>query len=191
MRHRKTRYSLNRFTSWRKATIVSLARNLFKHQRIKTTLTRAKACQPFVEKIVSLAKQNTLIQKRRVYKFLGQHSLVSLLFKDIAPRYTNRTSGFTRIIKLGKRRGDNADLVILELTEIKEKKKKVKVEKESKPEVKPEQETREQVVKEKPVEEVRPKAEVKVLKKPPITKKPSKTFLGGIRKIFKKERDSL
>jgi len=191
MRHRKARYSLNRFTSWREATVVSLAKNLFKYERIKTTQGRAKACQPLAEKIISLAKKNTLTQKRRVYKLLGEHSLVSLLFKDIAPRFKNRTSGFTRIIKLEKRRGDNANLVIMELTEIKEKKKKTKVEKEVKPEVKQEQETKEQEVKEKPVQEVRPKTDVKVLEKPPVTKKPAKSFLGGIRSIFKKERDSL
>jgi large subunit ribosomal protein L17 len=191
MRHRKAKYSLNRFTSWREATIVSLTRNLFKYERIKTTQAKAKACQPLAEKIISLAKQNTLTQKRRAYKLLGEHSFVSLLFKDIAPRFGNRTSGFTRIIKLEKRRGDNANLVILELTEIKEKKKKTKVEKEVKPGVKQVQETREDEVKEKPVQEVRLKTDVKVLEKPPITKKPVRSFLGGIRRIFKRERDSL
>jgi len=191
MRHRKARHLLNRFTSWRKATIVSLAKNLFKYQRIKTTLARAKACQPLAEKIISLAKQDGLFSKRRIYKLLGEHSLVSLLSKDIAPRFKNRTSGFTRIIKLGKRRGDDANLVIFELTEIKEEKKRAKVEEQAKPEAKPGQETRKPAVKEKPVEETHPKTESKVAEKPPITKKPTKSFLGGIRSIFKKERDSL
>ncbi|MCM8757925.1 MAG: bL17 family ribosomal protein, partial [Candidatus Omnitrophica bacterium] len=98
--------------------------------------------------------------------------LVSYLFKDIGPLFKNRPSGFSRIIRYGNRRGDNAKLVILELTEIKEKPKRYKKEKEK--------------IQKKP----QPK-EVLTEEKPPITKKPTKKFLGGIRGIFKKERDAL
>lgn len=178
MRHRKSRLQLNRFTSWRKATLISLAKNLLIHQSIKTTKIKAQAAKPLIEQLISLAKLNTLTAKRQAYKILGNHREVSLLFNDIAPRFNNRLGGYTRVLNLGPRRGDNAELVILELTEIKKKEKKIPKE-EIKAEVKPEEK-----------KEKKPKPEVGV-KKPPITKKPFKRFLGGVRGIFKKERDSL
>jgi large subunit ribosomal protein L17 len=178
MRHKNKRLQLNRFTSWRKATLISLARNLLAQESIKTTLTKAKAVRPLAETLISLSKANSLAAKRRAYQILGDHKLVSRLFNEIGPRFTSRTSGYTRIIQLGNRRGDNAKIAILELLERKIKEvKKPKKEKEVKPE-----EERKPVVKEgKPIEE----------KKPPITKKPTKNFLGGLRSIFKKERDAL
>lgn len=181
MRHRKARLQLNRFTSWRKATLKSLVRNLLIHQSIRTTKTKATAAKVLVDRLISLAKQNTLFAKRRAFRILGDHKLVRLLFSDIAIRFNNRTSGFTRILNLGVRRGDNAELAILELTEIiRKERKRPKKQKEVKDE------------EEKPLEEKKPKAEVKVLEKPPVIKKePHKKFLGGLRKIFKKERDSL
>lgn len=187
MRHRKRKYQLNRFTSWRKATLNSLVRNLLIQESIKTTKTKARAVKPLVEKLISLAKLNTLAAKRQAFRILGDHKLVSLLFNDIALRFNNKVGGYSRILNLGTRRGDNAKLVILELTEIKKKKsKKPKKEKEVKPE------KRAEPIPEKPLpEEQKPKTELAVKEKPPITKKPSKKFLGGLRKIFKKERDSL
>jgi large subunit ribosomal protein L17 len=190
MRHRKAKFLLNRFTSWRKATLVSLAKNLLIHQSIRTTLAKASATKPFVDKLISLARDNSLAAKRQAYKILGDHKLVSLLFNDIALRFTNRTGGYTRILRLGQRRGDNAQLVILELTEIKKKERK-KPKKEKEKEIKVPEEKKPEEIKEKLVEEKKPQAEVAVKEKPPITKKPTKKFLGGLRKIFKKERDSL
>ncbi|MFH1888861.1 MAG: 50S ribosomal protein L17 [Candidatus Omnitrophota bacterium] len=190
MRHAKSRLQLNRFTSWRNATLVSLARSLIIHQRIKTTKARAKAVKPVVEKLVSLGKKNSLFAKRQAFRILGDHRLVSLLFSDIAPRFTSRTGGYTRMINFGSRRGDNAQLVILALTEIKEKarrKPKPKVHKETQ---KPEAQEREPAI-EQPPEEKKPKSETAVKEKPPITKKPTKKFLGGLRGIFRKKSDSL
>lgn len=182
MRHAKKRLQLNRFTSWRYATLVSLSKSLLIYQSIKTTKTKAKAVKPFIEKLITLGKSNSLSAKRQAYRILGNHKLVSLLFNDIAPRFTNRLGGYTRILNLGLRRGDNAQLAILALTEIKEKKpKKIKVEAEKKPEA----------VQERPLEEKKPKAEVAVTEKIPVIKKPAKKFLGGLRQIFKKKRDSL
>lgn len=187
MRHRKSRLQLNRFTSWRKHTLISLAQNLLIRQSIKTSAHKAKAVKPLVEKLISQAKTNTLAAKRQAFKILGNHNLVSLLFNEIGPRFANKIGGYTRIINLGTRRGDNAKLAILELTEKKIKEiKKPKKEKE----VKAKEETKPQ---EKPIEEKKkPQIPgVAVKEKPPIIKKPSKNFLGGLRKIFKKERDSL
>jgi large subunit ribosomal protein L17 len=166
-----------------------MARALLIRQRIRTTRTKAMAVKPLVERLISLGKTNTLAAKRQAYKILCDHSLVSLLFSDIAVRFNSRIGGYTRILKLGSRRGDNAQLVILELTEIKEKAKKIRSPKKEK-EVKAEEEKVPSALKEKPAEEKKPKAEVQVKEKPPITKKPTKKFFGGLRSIFKK-RDSL
>jgi len=151
------------------------------HQQIKTTLAKAKAAKPLIDKLITLGKKNSLAAKRQAFKILSDHRLVSLLFKEIAPRFTNRIGGYTRIMSLGARRGDNAQLAILALTEIKERApKKIKIETEKKPEV----------VAETPLKEEKPKEE-KTKEKHPITGKPQKKFLGGLRGIFKKERGSL
>lgn len=187
MRHKKKRLQLNRFTSWRQATLRSLTQSLLINQSIKTSLHRAKATRPQVEKLITLAKENTLAAKRQANQILNDHELVSLLFNDIGPRFVNRVGGYTRIINLGVRRGDNAKRVIFELTEIKKKEKRI-----PKKEAKPEEEGKKEVVKEKPIEEKKHEGPVAVKEKPPITKKPTKKFLGGLRNIFKKERrDSL
>jgi len=192
MRHSKARLQLSRSTSWRKATLRSLSRAVIIHQKIETTSAKAKAVRPLVEKLISLGKKNSLSAKRQAFKILGDHRLVSLLFKDIAVRFGNRAGGYTRIINLGSRQGDNAKLVILALTEIKEKKlKKPKVEAEKKEPEKPPEILKEGPQKEEPVEEKKLKTEISVKGKPPISKKPTKNFLGGLRGIFKRERDSL
>jgi len=156
-------------------------------QSIKTTKTKAKAVKPLADQLISLAKLNTLSAKRKAFSILGEHRLVSLLFNDIGPRFKDRIGGYSRIISLGARRGDNAEVVVLELTEIKKKElKKPKKEKEAKAEEVP------QAVSEKPAAVgEKPKTGLAVKEKPPITKKPTKKFLGGLRNIFKKERDSL
>lgn len=187
MRHANSKFQLNRFTSWRKATLVSLARNIVIHQSIRTTLARAKAVRPLVEKLVSLAKVNTLAAKREAASILNDHKLVSLLFTEIGPRFAKRASGFSRIINLGARRGDNAQMVVFELTEIKKKEiKKSKKEKKPKEELAQEQGTETALETEKKQES---KATVK--EKPQDFKKPGRKFLGGFKNIFKKERDSL
>lgn len=192
MRHRKSRYQLNRFTSWRRATLVSLIKNLLKYQSIKTTVTKAKAVKPFVDRIISLAKENSLTARRQAYKTLGDHRLVVLLFGELGPRFIHRSSGYTRILKAEIRRGDSAQMAILELTEIKKKKPAPpKKEKETKPKESQEEKPFVGRQEEKPAEEKKPKTEVLVKEKPPISKKPSKNFLGGLRKIFKRERDAL
>jgi large subunit ribosomal protein L17 len=191
MRHQKYRHKLNRFTSWRKATLKSLLKNILIYQSIKTTRAKAFAVKPLVEKVISLTKKDTLFSRRQAYDLLGEHKLVSLLFQDIGPRFKNKTSGYTRIINLGSRRGDNAALVILELTEIIKRAKRLpKKEKETEFEGETIKEV--ETTKEKPTaEKKKPKAGVEVIQRPTAPKKPSKKFLGGLRGIFKKERDSL
>lgn len=189
MRHAKKRLQLNRFTSWHKATMKALARSVFIDQSIKTTRAKAFAVKPVIEKLITLAKKNTLFAKRQAYKVLCDHELVSKLFDDIGPRFKNRAGGYLRVLNLGKRRGDDANMVILELTEIvkRENIKKTKKAKE------PAEKIKETPTKETPIEEVtKPRTEDAVKEeKHPEAKKPQKKFLGGIRNIFKKERDSL
>jgi large subunit ribosomal protein L17 len=184
MRHRKAKQQLNRFTSWRKATVRSLARNVLIYQSIKTTKAKAKAVKPLIDRLISLARNNTIHARRQAFEILGDHKLVGLLFNDIAQRFSSSQGGFTRMLGMGARRGDNAELVILELTELKKKEKRKK-----KKEKEPEAQT--QAPPEKAVPQQKEKTETAVKEKPPITKKPTKKFLGGLRKIFKKERDSL
>ena len=186
MRHKKSRSLNNRFTSWRKSTLKSMARNALIYQSIKTSPQKAKAARPLIEKLITLAKSNTLAAKRKAFSILGSHDLVSLLFNEIGPRFTKRQGGYVRIIRLGVRRGDNAQLAILELTEI--KKKEIK---KTKKEVKKEEQIP-QKAGETHVEEAKPRTDTAVKEeKHTETKKPSRKFMGGIRNIFKKERDSL
>lgn len=203
MRHSKKRLQLSRFGAWRRATLQSLARSLFIYQSIRTTKHRAKAAQPLVEKLISLAKENNLAARRRAFKILQDHRLVGLLFNDIALRFTNRKGGYTRVLNLGSRRGDNAEMAILELVEIKKKERKhpkkakeaeaqAAVEKRPEAKEKPEAAKEKLVAKEKTAEEKKPESKPKEKEKPPIHKKePTKKFFGGLRSIFKKERDSL
>lgn len=165
MRHRAKRDSLNRFSSFRKATIKSLITSVLMRQRIITTKNKAKSARRAVEKIITLGKKGTLSAKRRAFSILCDHKLVKVLFDKIAPVFSNRTGGYTRIISYGYRRGDNAQMAILELTQTyKEDKKKpakeVKIEKP--PEVKEQKQEAakaEKVVKVKP--EIKKEEEVK------------------------------
>ena len=190
MRHGKKRLQLSRFTSWHDATIKSLARNIIIHQSIRTSISRAKSVRPLVEKLISLAKANTLSAKRQAFKILGDHKLVSQLFSDIGPLSVKRTGGYTRIITLAKRRGDDAQIVIFELTDKKIKEiKKAKKAKEA--DLKPKAESSLETHEEKPVEKKVKESATLVKERQDTAKKPAKKFLGGIRSIFKKQRDSL
>lgn len=173
MRHKRHRFRLNRFTSWRNQTLKSIARAVLIHQSIKTTKAKAKAAQKLVENLISLGKKNTLEARRFCFRELQDHLLVKRLFNEISPLFSERTSGYTRIINLGHRRGDNAQMVIFELTEKKVLEKK-----------KPGKREEKKII---PKQETLPKEE-----KPKLLKEtPPKRFLGGLKSFFKKERDSL
>lgn len=181
MRHRKHKDLIARYKAWRAATIKSLARAILLNQGIRTTKAKAKASQSLIEKLISLGKKADLNARRKAFSYLQDHSLVKKLFNEIAPRFINRSSGFTRIIKLANRRGDNASVVLLELTEkqVKEKPKKEKPKHEHPEEVKTQEEH-------KPLTPSLEKEKIKEIKKPQ-----AKKFLGGLKGIFKREqRDS-
>jgi len=117
MRHGIAGNKLNRKTSHRKATVRDIAKATLVRQRISTTHAKAKEARKLVDKLITLGKKGTLADKRRAFAILCDHQIVSDLFKKTSPRFKNRVGGYTRIIPLGNRRGDNAHMAYLELTE--------------------------------------------------------------------------
>jgi len=133
MRHRKKNQKLSKSVSQRKALIRSLVRSLLISERIETITRRAKSLSSSVERLITFGKKGSLHSKRIAYSFLQDHLLVKRLFEDIAPRFNKTAGGYTRIIPIGKRKGDDADLSIIELTKLSEKKSRIR--KEKKPEL--------------------------------------------------------
>ena len=116
MRHGKQRHKLSRDSAHRKALLRNLSRELIEHERIKTSQAKAKAVNPEVEKLITLAKGGSLHARRQALSTLGQDRfLVHKLFEEIGPRYAERPGGYTRIVKLGPRRSDATEMVFLEL----------------------------------------------------------------------------
>jgi len=117
MKHRKKKRILDRPASARVALLRSLVRALFERQRIETTVAKAKEARRVAEKLITTAKEDTVHARRLARKFLNDRQLVWKLFHEIAPRYKEREGGYTRIIRVGQRRGDGAEMAILELVE--------------------------------------------------------------------------
>ena len=140
MRHLKAHSKLGRNPAHRRATLRNLVTNIIERERITTTLTRAKAARPIVERMITLGKRDTLESRRRAAAFLMTPAATQKLFRDIAPRFADRAGGYTRIIAAGLRVGDGAKVAILELigSELKKKEKKGKARKEAPEETKEE-----------------------------------------------------
>jgi len=117
MRHRHHRYRLGRETAHRWAMVRNLLVALFRHERITTTETKAKAVRPLADRIITLAKQESLHARRQALVMVPDSEVVARLFDTIAARFSDRHGGYTRIIKNGVRRGDAAPLVFLELVD--------------------------------------------------------------------------
>lgn len=128
MRHLAKGRKLGRTTAHREALLRNLVTSFFEKERIQTTLAKAKEARPFAEKMITLARKNTLPTRRRVLAFLTKESAVTRLFNDIAPRFSERPGGYTRIVKTGLRLGDGSQMALLELigSEYKKKEKKKK-----------------------------------------------------------------
>ncbi len=196
MRHRISGNRLNRKTSHRKATVRDLAKATLVQERIRTTKAKAKEARKLVDRLITLGKKGTLADKRRAFAILCDHRLVSELFNQTASRFKNRVGGYTRIIPLGFRRGDNAEMVYLELTE---KKKLVVSKPKSAAEAK--QEHLEVTASSSSKGGGKESKAMTQVKEPPVSKKdavkePSKSggkekggekFFGGIRKMFKRK----
>jgi large subunit ribosomal protein L17 len=117
MRHQKTRHKLSRDAAHRKALLANLCVEVIDHERIKTSEAKAKAVKPEIEKLITLAKKGDLHARRQAMSTL-QHpakGVIYKLFEEIAPRYTERPGGYTRILKLGPRSSDATEMVYLEL----------------------------------------------------------------------------
>jgi len=115
MRHRRIGKKLSRSTNARKALFVNLLTTFFENGKVVTTQAKAKAIQGKIDGLINKAKQPNLISRRFIYSFLKTPTGAQKLIKEIAPRYPNRKSGYTRLIKIGSRRGDQAMMVKLEL----------------------------------------------------------------------------
>jgi len=128
MRHRKAGTTLGRNSSHRKAMLRNMVTSLFEHEKITTTDARAKELRKIADRMVTLGKRGDLHARRQALEVLQDKKVVAKLFERIAPRYAERPGGYTRIIKLGVRTGDNAAVSIIELVEeeFKAKPKKVK-----------------------------------------------------------------
>jgi large subunit ribosomal protein L17 len=117
MRHRRAGKKLGRDAAHRKALYSNLAGALIEHGRIKTTEAKAKAVKPFAEQMITLGKRGDLHSRRLALAELRSQYVVHQLFADVAPRFAARPGGYTRIVKLGPRNGDSADMVYLELVD--------------------------------------------------------------------------
>jgi large subunit ribosomal protein L17 len=117
MRHLKDHRRLGRPTDQRLALLRSLVIGLFRHNHIKTTLPKAKEARRVADRLITLAKRGDLAARRQVLRTLPHPQLVGYLFEEVAPRFKDRPGGYTRIVPAGQRRGDAAQMAILELSE--------------------------------------------------------------------------
>lgn len=128
MRHLVKGKKLRRNSAHRKALLRNLVTSFLEKERMRTTLVKAKAARPLAEKMITLAKQDTLQARRRALKFIYKKPVVRKLFEELGPRFSERPGGYTRIVKIGPRSGDGAEMAYIELigSEYVKKKKKKK-----------------------------------------------------------------
>ena len=115
MKHRVQGRKLGRTSAHRLAVLRNLSTELFRRERIRTTLMKAKELRPFAEKLITLSKRETLHARRLVLRDIHDKDIVSKMFDTLSSRYAQRPGGYTRIVKLGARRGDNAEMALIEL----------------------------------------------------------------------------
>ena len=170
MRHQKKTVRLGRKAEHRKALLANQVCSLIQHQRIKTTLAKAKAVRPIAEKMVTLGKDGSIHARRMAFATLRQKDAVKKLFDQIAPASTERSGGYTRIVRLGQRKSDSASMAFIEWVDVaiavdekpaeekKAKEKEPKAETKAEPKAKePKTEKAEAKPEEKPVEEPKKK----------------------------------
>lgn len=115
MRHRKTTAKLSLKTAPRKALLRGLVTSFALNGKVETTLAKAKALKPLVEKYITMSKTDTLATRRRLIAYVYDEKAINKLLKEIGPKYKERNGGYTRLIKLPNRKGDNSPMAILEL----------------------------------------------------------------------------
>jgi len=117
MRHRKKGRQLSRTASHRRATLRNMATSLFRHERIETTTAKAKELRPFAERLITLARRGDLHARRLAATKIQDSEVLSKLFAEIGPRFAQRPGGYTRVLKLGNRKGDAAEMSLIELVD--------------------------------------------------------------------------
>jgi large subunit ribosomal protein L17 len=117
LRHHRKGKKLGRDSAHRKALYSNLAGALIEHGRIHTTLAKAKAVKPIAEKMITLGRRGDLAARRQALAFLRSNDVVTMLFSDVAPRFKDQAGGYSRIVKLGPRYGDAAEMVYLEFVD--------------------------------------------------------------------------
>lgn len=170
MRHRKKSEKFSRSRAQRKALIKAMLRAVVQKERINTTRAKAKAMRRYVDRLITIGKEDTLAARRRAFAILEDHKLVKKLFDNIAPRFKNINGGYTRVYHLGFRKGDGAAISCLELTKMQSKVKVKKVDKKTKT---------------LPEETKQETSTVTPVKNESETKD---SFLGGVKKFFKKNK---
>ncbi|MHC1690580.1 MAG: 50S ribosomal protein L17 [Bacteroidales bacterium] len=120
MRHNKKFNHLGRKSGHRKAMLANMASSLILHKRIETTLAKAKALRVYVEPLITKSKDDTTHSRRTVFSYLKQKEAITELFRVIAPKIADRPGGYTRVLKLGFRQGDAADMAMIELVDFNE-----------------------------------------------------------------------
>ncbi len=185
MRHNRQTHRFGRNPKERKAMLENLVTSLLHHQQITTTLQKAKAAQRLADRVITLGKKDSLSSRRLAFSYLQDHTLTSKLFREVAPRFKNRSGGYTRILHLQRRKGDGAELALLELTEkeIKIKETKVKAKKELKKEDKPSHEGHEHKTPES-------KAEKPRMSEKSAPPKPKSGFFSNVSKFFRNKGGS-
>lgn len=117
MRHRKKGRELSRSPSHKKATLRNMATSLFRHERIRTTQAKAKELRPYAEKLITRAKEDTVHARRQVGRKIADREVLGKLFDELGPRFSDRPGGYTRILKLGRRKSDSAEMALIELVD--------------------------------------------------------------------------
>jgi large subunit ribosomal protein L17 len=115
VRHRKKGKQLGRTSQHRRAMLRNMATSLFQHEGIETTVTKAKEVRPFAERLITLARRGDLHARRQVERHIRDRTVSGKLFGELGPRFASRPGGYTRIIKLGHRVGDGAEMARIEL----------------------------------------------------------------------------
>ena len=117
MRHNRRTKRFGRSLGERQAMLENMVSSLITHQQITTTLQKAKEAKRLADRVIHLGKTDSLTARRQVFAYLQDHDLTSRLFKEVSPRFKSRKGGYTRILQLSRRKGDGAQLALLELTE--------------------------------------------------------------------------
>ena len=117
MRHGKSGKKLSRSVSHRRALLRNMASSIILHERAETTLIKAKTLRPLIEKLITMARTDTLHTRRQAYSYLLDKSAVHKLFAEVAPRFKERNGGYTRVVRTGFRHGDAAQMAVIEFVQ--------------------------------------------------------------------------